>query len=78
MDGPGVYHSKSERERQIHDITSMQNLKKWHKGTQYAKQKQTQRMNYGYQGEGQEGETAGVWQVHTAIFKIYNQQRPIV
>ena len=36
MDGPGGYHAKwnkSNRERQIYDITYMWNLKKWDKGT---------------------------------------------
>ena len=36
MDGPRDYHtkrSKSDRERQIYDITYMWNLKKWYKWT---------------------------------------------
>ena len=82
---PGDYHtkwSKSDRERQIsYDIAYMWNLKKRYKWT---KQKQTHRLRerfYGYQG----GKVGGMnrlgvldWHVHTTIFKIDNQQGPIV
>jgi len=36
MNGPGNYHtkrSKSDREKQIYNTPSMQNLKKWYKWT---------------------------------------------
>ena len=42
MDGPGGYHtkwSKSDRERQYHDITYMQNLKKMIQMNLFTKQK---------------------------------------
>ena len=41
MDGPRDYHtkwSKSDRERQIYEITSMWNLKRWHKWTYLQKE----------------------------------------
>ena len=77
MDGPGVYHSKKEKDKYMTslicrilkgdtnelNIQSRSRLREW---------------TSGYQGEGWGEERVGVWQVHTAIFKIYNQQGPIV
>ena len=88
MDEPGDHHtkwSKSDRERQIsYDIVYMQNLKNMIQMNLFTKQKQTNRFRewtYGYQGGRVEGRNRlGVWdwQVHTAIFKIDNQQGPTV
>ena len=50
----------------------------------FIKQKQTHRLRertFGYQGEKDEGrDSQGVWDghVHTAIFKMNNQQRPTI
>ena len=55
MDGPGDYHTKwckSDRERQIYDITYMWNLIKNNTNDLFTKQKQTHRSQnhtYGYQ-----------------------------
>ena len=43
MNGPGDYHTKSDREREIHDITNMWNLIKMIQKNLFTKHKQTQR-----------------------------------
>ena len=85
MDGPGDDHTKwSQTEKDIYNIAYMQNLKKMIQLNSFTKQKQTHRhreRTYGYQ-RGKDGGRGrlGVWDwhVHTAIFKIDNQQGPIV
>ena len=88
MNGPGDYHpkwSKSGRERQIsYDIAYMQNLKnEWYKWTYLQNRNRLTDSEWtdGYQGERVGGRgRLGVWDwhVHTAIFKIDNQQEPTV
>ena len=91
VDGPRDYHtrwSKSDRERQIYDITHM-----WHQiffkkilMTLFTKQKQTyryQKQTYGYQRGNMAGrDKSGVWDehthTHTTIYKTDNQQGPTV
>ena len=77
--------NQSARERQIsYDIAYMWNLKKMIQMNSFTKQKQTHRLRewtYGYHGEGSVGrDRLGIWDwhVHTAIFKIDNQQGPTV
>ena len=88
MDGPGDYHikwSKSDRERQIaDDIPCMWSLKNDTNVLIYKteKQKQIHRFRQGTYGQGTR-EKSGEggrwdWHVHTAIFKIDNQQRSTV
>ena len=85
MDGPGDYcakSGKSDRERQIsYDITYMRNLKKWYKWTYLQNRNrftdlENELMVPG--GDGGRRDRLGVWDwhVHTAIFKIDNQQGP--
>ena len=87
MDGPRDYHtkwSKTERKREIsYDIVYMRNLKKrCLQMSLFTKQRLTDVENRlkVTKGERCGGERLGVrdWHVHTAIFKIDNQQGPTV
>ena len=88
MDGPGDYHtkwSKSDKERQIsYDIAYMQSPEKNDTNELIYKAEtdsQTCEQTYGYQRGSMEGrDRLGIWDwlVHTAIFKIDNQQGPTV
>ena len=89
MDGPGDYYTKwnkSNREKQIswyHLYVECKKKKKKIQMNLFTKQKQTHRLrewSYGYGGKGGGAEGLGVWDwhVHTAIFKIDNQQGPTV
>ena len=86
MYGPGDYHtkwSKSDRERQIsHDISYMQNLKKkkWYKWTYLQNRNILTDLENELMVTGGGRDRLGVWDwhVHTAIFKIDDQQGPTV
>ena len=73
MDGPRGYHtkrSKSDRERQIHAITCMWNLKKMVPMKLFTKQKLSHRcrkQTYGYQGVWGEGIN---WEIGTDIYTL--------
>ena len=83
MDGHRDCHtewSKSDREKEIsYDIAYMQNLKRndtnelIYKTETYRPREWT----YGYQG-GRDSLGVWDWHVHTAIFKMDNQQGPTV
>ena len=87
MDGPRDCHtewSNSDRQREIsYDIGFFFQNKKIRMNL-FTKQEQTHRLKeqtYGYQGIWLEGKSRlGVWDwhVHTAIFKIDNQQGPTI
>ena len=86
MDGPKDHHtkwSKSETERQIsYDIAYMWNLKrKWYKWTYLQNRSRLtdleKELMVTWVGGGKVGGVWG-WHVHTAIYKIDNQQGPTV
>ena len=78
MNGPGDYHNtgiKSDRVRQIYDITYMQNLKRWYKWTYLEKRDRlTEFENKLMVTKGEKwgrGDKLGDWdwQIHTTIHK---------
>ena len=72
----------NQTQKVSYDIAYMQNLKKMIQMNLFTKQKQTHRKpTYSYEGERVAGrDRLGVWDlhVHTSVFKIGNQQGPIV
>ena len=89
MDGPGGYHTKSnksDREIQIsYDITYMRNLQYFQMNL-FIKQKQTHRHSKKIKvtkrgkRKRQGRDKSGVWdyQIQTIIYKIYKQKGPTV
>ena len=78
MDGPGDYHTKwSESEKDRYEITYMLNLKKWYKWAYLWKRNRFTILENEVMVTGGSNRL-GVWDwhVHTAIFKIDNQQGP--
>ena len=74
---PGEYHTKSDRGRQIYDVTytESKNTDTW---ISLQNRNRLREWTHGYQGEvrGRDRLRVWGWHVHTTVFKTDNQQGP--